>query len=80
MDNQLYEDVLNYLQTGALPNEFPSTQSNFVRTAGQYQVNHGGFLTRNGNPVVSEDNQAAIFEALHDHSGRTACWARIRER
>ena len=80
MENRLYDDVFKFLNSGTLPNEFSSTKSNFIRTARKYKINKKGFLTRNGKPVISADNQAGAFLALHDHSGRTACWLRIRTR
>ena len=80
MQDQLYQDVKHYLQTGEIPNNVPSTRANFIAAARKCVINARGFLTRQNKPIVRISEQDALFEAFHDHSGRTACWERIKQR
>jgi len=80
MEDKLYEDVKKYLQKEEVPLNVPSTRANFIATSRKYSINARGFLTRENKPVVRVSEQEAIFEAFHDHAGRTACWERIKAR
>ena len=80
MQDKLYQDVKNYLETGEMPQEVPLTKSNFIATAGKYSINERGFLTRKNKLTVRISEQAGIYEAFHNHSGRAACWERINAR
>ena len=76
----MYQDVQKYLKNGEIPETVSSTRANFIATAEKYAINARGYLTRQNKPVVLVSEQDAIFEAFHDHAGRTACWERIKAR
>ena len=80
MDDQSYDDVKKYLQTGEIPKNVPSTRGNFIATANKYALNSRGFLTRQNRQVVRISEQEDLYNAFHRHSGRTACWERINAR
>ena len=80
MENKLYQDIKNYLQTGDIPQNVPSTRANFIAAANKCVLNANGYLYRQNKPIVRISEQEAIFGAFHDHSGRTACWERIKAR
>ena len=80
MDDGLYDDVRIFLVHGIIPQNIPSTKSNFIATARKYQINEKGCLMRKKKYVVRQSEQEKLFAELHAHSGRTACWERIRER
>lgn len=80
MDNELYEEIKNYLAIGVIPKDVSSTRSNFFATARQYQINGRGFLIRNRKIVVKKNMQQKFFQEMHKHSGRSACWERIKQR
>ena len=80
MEDKLYDDVKNFLQTGEIPQIVPSTRANFIATAGKYAINARGYLTRQNRCVVRISEQNRIWESYHSHSGRTACWERIKAR
>ena len=80
MDAKSYKEIKTYLIHGIFPNEFSSTKSNFILMAKKYTVNKRKKLLRNSKPVVQIKERKKIFNSLHDHSGRTACWERINAR
>ena len=80
MDTKLYRDTKKFVKHGAIPKQLPSTRSNFIAQAKKYKVNRKGVLMRDKKPVVQMSQRDKIFEAMHQHSGRTPCWERIRER
>ena len=80
MEYQKYQAIKNFLTKGIYPREYCSTKSNFVATARKYEINKKGNLLRDGKLVVKSSMKKKIFDALHNHSGRTACWERIRAR
>ena len=80
MDILQYTNVKNYLLFGILPTSYTSNKSNFIATAQKYTVNGSGFLMRNNLVVVNQAMQQNIYETLHNHSGRNACWNRIKQR
>jgi len=80
MEKQLYQKIKVFLKKKKLPKKFPSNKANFLQQCKKYKLNKKGNLTRDGKEVVTSERQDEIFEALHDHSGRTACWERIQAR
>ena len=80
MDDSFYKKIKDYLNDGTVPAEVPSTLSNFFATANKYKINKKQMLTRNGLICVRASEANALFNELHDHSGRIACWERIRQR
>jgi hypothetical protein len=80
MDDQKYEQTKNYISTGKIPENLPSTKSNFIATSKKYKLNKKGFLTRDNKVVIQAKNQEQIWKAFHNHSGRSACWERIKKR
>ena len=80
MEEELYQNVKEYLHSNTLPVTFPSTKSNFIGLANRYALNANGELQRNGLPVVRENMQLQVYEQFHNHSGRIACWEKIRQR
>ena len=80
MDDQKYEETKNYIATGKIPKHLPSTKSNFIATSKKYKLNKKGFLIRDNKVVIQAKNQEVIWKAFHNHSGRSACWERIKKR
>ena len=80
MEDFLVDSLEQYLSTGELPEEFPSTKSNFIRQANQCALNSRGVLLREGRIVVRESEQWRIYEQFHDHSGRDATWQKNNDR
>ena len=80
MDLKLYSDIKKYLENGTFPTTFTSNKSNFISIASKYTLNKKQMLLRNDKPVVTEKMQDEIFDALHNHSGRSNTWSRINER
>lgn len=80
MEKSVAEQIKQYLKDGEIPERFTSTKSNFISTASKYSLNKKNALLRNNLPVVMEDMKEKIFEAMHQHSGRTATWNRIKSR
>ena len=81
MDLAEYKKVKNFLRHGILPQEYSSNKSNFLAKTRHYTLNANGFLMRNSKVVITKGPMAEkIFQELHDHSGRIACWNRIKQR
>ena len=80
MEDEKYENILAYLKYGNIPAELSSTKSNFIAEAEKYKINRKQNLERQGKIVVKKSEREKIFYEMHQHSGRTACWERIRER
>ena len=80
MDEARAREVKIFVQYGIIPGELVSTKGNFIATAGKFSLNKKNTLMRDGRPVVMVKMQAEIFNALHNHSGRTATWNRIKAR
>ena len=80
MEDQYYAEVKNYIKNGQMPEEVASTRSNFIAMAKKYKVNRKGLLTRDKKPVVKISQREKIWKEMHQHSGRTPCWERIRDR
>ena len=57
MDDQIYQDVLQYKLKDTLPQKFTSSKSNFIALCQKYKVNRKGCLTRNGKAVVKKSMQ-----------------------
>ena len=80
MDDSFYDQVKDFLMHGIIPENIASTKSNFIATARKYRINARGFLTRQNKCVVRASEQELIFTTFHKHSGRQACWERIKQR
>ena len=80
MENQTYNGIHFYIGTGIIPSSIPSTKSNFIAMAKKYKINKKGFLTRGGKIVVKKIHEEKIFAQFHKHSGRNACWEKIKQR
>ena len=76
----MYKNIKEYLTHKIIPNEIPSTKSNFKKICSKYSLNKKNQLIRDDKIVVIETQQHEIFDALHQHSGRTATWNRIKSR
>lgn len=75
-----YKSIKAYLANGTLPNNLPSTESNFRREANKYKLEANGELSREGKRVALYKDRMKIFNALHAHSGRDTSWKKIKER
>lgn len=71
MESGTYKSLVSYLQKGKLPSKYPSTKSNFLREAKQYKVNTKGVLLKGKLIVVKKSERKKIFDAMHDHSGKS---------
>ena len=80
MNLKLEIALKDYLLYGDFPATFSSNKHNFITLAKKHTVNKKENLLRDGKPVVMERMQNEIFDALHQHSGRTNTWVRIKER
>ena len=80
MENGLYNRIKAYLISGDEPDDVSSTKSNFYALANKHEINKKGNLIRNNKIVVTISMQENIFNEMHAHSGRSACWQRIKER
>ena len=80
MEKELHKKIKLFLKKKKLPKTFPSNKANFIQQCSKYKLNRKGNLTRDGKEVVTAARRDEIFEALHDHSGRTPCWERIQAR
>ena len=79
MDEALYDAILLHKTHGLFPNTFASTKSNFVSLCNQYEVGNGS-LKRHGRWQATAGEIEDIFTMLHCHSGRDACYKRIKVR
>ena len=75
-----YREIKNYLLDGVLPESFDSTASNFRREAANYALNEKAELFRDNKPVVKWGERQEIYEAFHNHQGRSRTWQLISER
>ena len=80
MDDKLYDQTMEYLRTGNIPENVASTRSNFIAKAKKYKINEKQFLTRNGKLVVMASMELKLWVENHKHSGCIACWERIKKR
>lgn len=80
MEAQKFEQIKEFLTHGIIPEELTSTKGNFIATARKFSLNKKNTLMRDGRPIVTVKMQEQIFNALHNHSGRTATWERIKAR
>ena len=80
MKDHQADKIKRYLSNGTLPKTYPSTKSNFKKLASKYTLSKRKILFRNGRPVVTEKMKSKIFESLHQHSGRTCTWEKIKAR
>ena len=80
MNDELYDQTMEYLRTGNIPEKVTSTRSNFIAKAKKYKINKKQFLTRYGKLVVRASMELKLWVENHKHSGRIACWERIKKR
>jgi glycerol-3-phosphate responsive antiterminator len=80
MEDELYDQTMEYLRTKHIPEKVTSTRSNFIAKAKKYKINKKQFLTRYGKLVVKASMEQQMFLENHKHSGRIACWERIKKR
>ena len=80
MEDELYDQTMEYLRTGNIPEKVTSTRSNFIAKAKKYKINKKQFLTRYGKLVVRASMEQQMVLENHKHSGRIACWERIKKR
>ena len=80
MDEKNYNSIVSYLKNGTLPLSFSSTKGNFIRQAQQFHVNPVGRLMFGNRIVLKLEERAPLFAQVHNHSGRDACWKRIKDR
>ena len=59
-----YKSIKAYLANGTLPNNLPSTESNFRREANKYKLEANGELSREGKQVALYKDRMKIFNAL----------------
>ena len=78
MEDSLYQNVLAYVAHGELPDDYPSTKSNFLSLCAHYTVNEKGYLCREGKVVVKESDLPRLWSEYHSHTGMNATWKRIR--
>ena len=83
MENKLYVQILDFKTHGIIPApaDVPSSRGNFIATANKYAVNRNGALTRNSKVCVKQGKmEKDVFKSFHEHSGRSACWEKIKAR
>ena len=80
MNNEDYNYVRIFLVTKKVPANIRQTKSNFIALSKKYKINQKGFLTREGKIVVKKFHEEKIFREFHKHSGRNACWEKIKQR
>ena len=61
-----YLAIANYLARGVLPENIPSTVSNFNREARSYTLDGSGELLRSGLKVVKYAERENIYNAMHE--------------
>ena len=80
MNSTEEKNLIKFLSDGKYPKAFSSNKSNFIAAAAKYTLNKKKVLLRNSKFVISETMQDEIFNSLHQHSGRTNTWDRIKSR
>ena len=80
MNEKKAKQIKQFLDRGILPKEYSSTKPNFIALAGKYNLNKKKVLLRDNKIVVTKKMQLEIYNALHQHSGRTTTWERIKSR
>ena len=82
MEDQLYEDIVNYLTDDILPQTYKSNKRNFIALANKCEVIQNGVLLRDEKPIITQSMQSSVFTEFHGkgHCGRDACWAKIKKR
>ena len=77
-----YKSIKQYLASGELPSNLPSTSSNFQREAKRYKLEANGELSRQGKRVALYADRMKIFNAFHkgSHVGRDGTWKKIKAR
>ena len=80
MNEEEAKKIKTFLDKGKLPKTYPSTKPNFIAVAKRYSLNKKKVLMREKKPVVTVSMQLEIYNSLHQHSGRTCTWERIKAR
>ena len=76
MNQEAYDQILNYLSDQQLPESFPSTKGNFIAKCRKYTVEEG-LLKREGKRVLRKCELEEMWEQLHSHSGINTSWKKI---
>jgi len=80
MEDDSYQEVVNFLSTGTLPTEFTSTKSNFIATSNKFSLNRKNLLLRQGKLVLKKSEIETVFKQVHQHSGRDITYKKFRSR
>ena len=80
MNEEEAKKIKEFLDKGKLPKTYSSTKPNFIAVAKRYSLNKKKVLMREKKPVVTVSMQLEIYNSLHQHSGRTCTWERIKAR
>ena len=80
MEDDSYEEVLDFLMAGTLPTEFTSTKSNFIATSNKFSLNRKNLLLRQGKLVLKKSEIETVFKQVHQHSGRDITYKKFQSR
>ena len=80
MNEEEAKKIKAFLDKGKLPKTYSSTKPNFIAVAKRYSLNKKKVLMREKKPVVTVSMQLEIYNSLHQRSGRTCTWERIKAR
>ena len=80
MQDTLYQDYVNYLSSGILPHDLPSSKSNFKNNAKNYSLNSKKKLLWKGKIVLKASELETVWEQIHQHSGRQATYEKFKKR
>ena len=80
MEDELYLAMKNYLDTGTLPTNFPSTKSNFISNCKTFSLNKKKFLIRLDKLVLSQSMLDDAWVEVHQHSGRDKTYQKFKNR
>ena len=80
MQAEKAQQIKKFLLYGTIPQNISKNKSNFTKLCKNYKLNKKNKLLRKNKIVVMKTERREIFDALHQHSGRTTTWERIKTR
>ena len=80
MDDEIYLDFVNYLSTGTLPKDFPSTKSNFIAQSKTFSLNRKNKLKRGELFVLKLSELDSTWAEIHQHAGRCKTYEKFKKR
>ena len=80
MNDERYEAMVQFLDTGTLPTNFPSTKSNFISNCNNFSLNNKKFLMKGKKFVLRQSEISSVWKELHQHSGRDKTYEKFKAR